>query len=113
MRAVKTVVLVAAVTMLTVAASAQVSAPQIPPPDEPAIYISSNFVQDDGAVKVVKDITIDVAGVSITGATARMRGVGQISLQNATVTISEDVATHVRSRMVYQRDQLRDLPPGR
>jgi hypothetical protein len=42
-----------------------------------------------------------------------MRGVGQITLQNATITISDDVATHVRSRMVIQGDQIRDLPPGR
>ena len=49
------------VMVLAVVASAQVTAP--PPPDEPAIYISSNFVADDGPVKVVQDVTIDVAGV--------------------------------------------------
>ena len=56
MRAVKALVSGASVTVLTVVvASAQVSAPQIPRPDEPGHLISSNFVQDDGAVKVVKD----------------------------------------------------------
>jgi hypothetical protein len=101
---------VVVVVAMTVAAGAQVSAP---PPDEPAIYISSSFVQDDGPVKVVRDISIDVACVSITGATARMRGLGQITLQNATVTISESVATHVRGRTVYQGNQILDLPQGR
>ena len=96
------------VTVLAVVASAQVAAP--PPPDEPAIYISSTFVADDGPVKVVQDVTIDVAGVSITGPTGRMRGTGQITLQNATITISQAVATHVQSRMVYRREHLRDLP---
>ena len=99
------------VTVLAVGASAQVAAP--PPPDEPAIYISSNFVEDDGEVKVVQDVAIDVAGVSITAPTGRIRGTGQITLQNATVTISETVATHVRSRMVYRHEQLRDLPRGK
>ena len=105
---VRAAVFIGLVTVLAVAASAQVAAP--PPPDEPAIYISSNFVEDDGSVKVVQDVAIDVAGVSITGATGRMRGTRQITLQNATVTISETVATHVQSRMVYRGEQIRDLP---
>lgn len=104
-------ILISFVTAIAVAASAQVAAP--PPPDEPAIYISSNFVQDDGPVKIVQDITIDVAGVSITAPTGRMRGVGQITLQNATVTISQTVATHVQNRTIYRRDQIGELPPGK
>jgi hypothetical protein len=108
---VRTVMLIPAVTALTAAASAQVFAP--PPPDEPAIYISSEFVADDGPVKVVKDLAIEVAGVSITGASGRMRGSSQITIENATITISPSVATHVRSRLTYRRDQLRELPPGK
>lgn len=107
---VRAVTLIGLVTVLAVAASAQVAAP---PPDEPAIYISSNFVQDDGPVKVVQDLTIDVAGVSITAATGRIRGIEQITLQNATITINEAVATHVRSRMIYRREQLRDVPSAK
>ena len=99
------------VTVLTVAASAQVAAPR--PPDEPAIYISSNFVEDDGPVKVLQGISIDVAGVSITSPAGRIRGLEQITLQNATVTISEAVATHAQSRMVYRGEQIRDLPPAK
>ena len=106
--------LVAAVTGLSVAASAQVSAPpQIPPPDEPAIYISSTFAAEDGPVKIVRDVAIDVAGVSITGASGRMRGDSQIVIENATITISPTVATHVRLRMVYLRDTLRPSPPAK
>jgi hypothetical protein len=107
---VRAATLIGLVTVLAVAASAQVGAP---PPDEPAIYISSNFVQDDGPVKVVQDLTIDVAGVSITAATGRIRGIGQITLQNATITIDEAVATHVRNRMIYRREQLRDVPSAK
>ena len=106
----RSVMLIGVVTVLTVAASAQVAPP---PPDEPAIYISSNFVEDDGPVKVVQDVTIDVAGVSITAPAGRMRGTGQITLQNATVTIGPAVATHVQSRMVYRGEQIRDLPAGK
>ena len=113
MRTVKATIFVVVVTALTVAASAPVSAPQVPrvpPPDEPAIYISSEFVQDDGAVKVVKDVTVDVAGMSITGATGRIRGTSQITLQNATITISPAVATHVRSQMTYTNGAFRPQP---
>jgi hypothetical protein len=113
MRIVRALTLTAIVTVLTVAASAQVSAPQIPPPDEPAIYISSEFVQDDGAFKAVQNVTIDVAGVSIAGEQGRMRGNGRIILQNATIDISPAVATHVRSKMIYRGDKLRDLPQAR
>jgi len=113
MRAAKGLVSVALVIVLAAVASAQVSAPQIPPPDEPAIYVASAFVQDDGPVKVVKDITIDVAGMSVVAAAGRMRGDFQITLENATITISPAVATHVRKRMTYSGDQLRDLPPTR
>ena len=108
---VRAVILIPVVAVLTAAASAQVSAPRRP--DEPAIYISSSFVQDDGPIKVVKDVTIRVAGVSIASAAGRMHDNGQITLQNATVTISEDVATHVRNWMIYQGDIIRDLSPGR
>jgi hypothetical protein len=113
MRVAKGLVFVALVMVWAAVASAQVSAPQIPPPDEPAIYIASAFVRDDGPVKVVKDIAIDVAGVSVVAAAGRMRGDSQITLENATITISPTVATHVRRRMTYSGDQIRDLPPTR
>jgi hypothetical protein len=113
MRIVKALALVAVIVVFTVAAGAQVSAPQIPPPDEPAIYISSTFAADDGPVKVSRDVAIDVAGISIRGDSGRMRGDSQIVIENATITISPTVATHVRSRMTYLRDQLRPLPPAR
>jgi len=113
MRILKAVASVTVIVALTVVAGAQVSAPQIPAPDEPAIYISSTFAADDGPVKVVRDVAIDVAGVSITGDSGRMRGDSQIVIENATITISPTVATHVRRRMTYLRDQLRPLPPAK
>src|SRR5262245_39418169 len=117
MRTARALVFVAIVTMLTTVAGAQILAPQppplpIPPPDEPAILISSEFVQDDGGVKVVQNVTIDVAGVSIAGARGRMRGNSQITLENATIRISPDVATHVRSMTIFRGDQF-GPPPGR
>ena len=36
----------------------------------------------------MRDVAIDVAGVSIAGASGRMRGDSQVVIENATITIS-------------------------